>query len=263
MDKEEFERLVKIAESDQKDAEVLEKLKPYEAKRAVFLAAGLGSRLKPITINTPKPLVRVNGTRIIDTLIDACLKIGIEEIYVVTGHLADEFEVLLKKYPMIKLIFNPEYNMANNIASAVISCHLFENAYVSEADLLVNNPNVFRKYHYYSGVLGTWKEKSDDWCLVPDDDGFVAEEIVGGENCYQMIGTYYWTKEDARKLQEDLRDTFENLPGGRDKYWETIPNQIHRGEYKIEIIHCSEKDVIEIDTFEELKVIDEAYRQGE
>ena len=45
----------------------LEALEPYRVKRAVFIAAGFGTRLVPITLNTPKPLVRVNGTRIIDT----------------------------------------------------------------------------------------------------------------------------------------------------------------------------------------------------
>ena len=41
-------------------------LEPYRAKRAVFIAAGFGSRMVPITLNTPKPLVRVHGKRIID-----------------------------------------------------------------------------------------------------------------------------------------------------------------------------------------------------
>ena len=49
-------------------------LEPYRVKRAIFIAAGFGSRLVPITFNTPKPLVRVHGKRIIDTLLDACLE---------------------------------------------------------------------------------------------------------------------------------------------------------------------------------------------
>ena len=48
----------------------LEALEPYRVKRAVFMAAGFGSRLVPITLNTPKPLVRVKGKRIIDSLLD-------------------------------------------------------------------------------------------------------------------------------------------------------------------------------------------------
>ena len=52
-----------------------EAMEPYRVKRAVFLAAGSGSRLAPSTLNTPKPLVRVHGKRIIDTLLDACAKL--------------------------------------------------------------------------------------------------------------------------------------------------------------------------------------------
>ena len=85
----------------------LEALEPYRVKRAVFIAAGFGSRLVPITLNTPKPLVRVNGKRMIDGLIDACLAAGINEIYVVRGYLAEQFDQLLYKYPMIKFLENP------------------------------------------------------------------------------------------------------------------------------------------------------------
>ncbi|MDR1179176.1 MAG: MarR family transcriptional regulator, partial [Spirochaetales bacterium] len=48
----------------------MDALEPFRVHRAVFLAAGFGERLIPITLNTPKPLVRVKGTRIIDTLLD-------------------------------------------------------------------------------------------------------------------------------------------------------------------------------------------------
>lgn len=41
----------------------LSALEPYRVRRAVFIAAGFGSRLVPITLNTPKPLVRVRGTK--------------------------------------------------------------------------------------------------------------------------------------------------------------------------------------------------------
>ena len=90
-------------------------LEKYRVKRAVFIAAGFGSRLVPITLNTPKPLIKVKGKRIIDTLLDACLDAGIDDIYIVRGYLSEQFDVLLKKYPMIKFIENELYNESNNI----------------------------------------------------------------------------------------------------------------------------------------------------
>ena len=77
----------------------LEALEPYRVKRAVIMAAGFGSRLVPVTLNTPKPLVRVNGKRIIDSLLDALVSVGIEEIYVVRGYLAGEFDQFLINGP--------------------------------------------------------------------------------------------------------------------------------------------------------------------
>ena len=125
----------------------LNAMEPYKAKRAVFIAAGFGTRLVPITLNTPKPLVRVHGERIIDSLIDACLEAGIEEIYIVRGYLAEQFDQLLYKYPMIRFLENPLYNEANNISSALVARYLLSNAYVFEADLLLYNPKIIRKYH--------------------------------------------------------------------------------------------------------------------
>ena len=99
-------------------------LEPYRAKRAIFIAAGFGSRMVPITFNTPKPLVRVHGVRIIDRLIEACLEAEIEEIVIVRGYLGEQFDQLLYKYPMIKFINNPVYNEANNISSSLINNYL-------------------------------------------------------------------------------------------------------------------------------------------
>ena len=128
----------------------VEALEPYRVKRAVFLAAGFGSRMVPLTFNTPKPLVRVHGTRMIDTLLDAVVAAGIPEIIIVRGYLGEQFDQLLYKYPMIKFMENPMYNEANNISSAMVVRYLFQNAYVLEADLVLSNPSIIRKYEYSS-----------------------------------------------------------------------------------------------------------------
>jgi len=236
----------------------IDALEPYRAKRAVFIAAGFGSRMVPITLNTPKPLVRVKGKKIIETAIDACLEVGIDEIYIVRGYLSEQFDQLLYKYPMIRFIENPSYNEANNISSAMAARYLLQNAYVLEADLFISNPKIITKYHYNSDVLGIWKDRTDDWCLDVDKDGFVVEEKVGGLNTYQMVGIYYWNSADGSRLSEDIKEAF-FAPGGKERYWETVPNQVHKGRYKIEVRPCVDEDIVEIDTFRELKAIDKTY----
>ena len=238
-------------------AEGLNALEPYKAKRAIFIAAGFGSRLVPITFNTPKPLVRVKGTRIIDHLIDACLEAGIEEIYIVRGYLAEQFDQLLYKYPMVKFLENPVYNEANNISSGLIAKDLLSNAYVFEADLLLSNPKIITKYHYTSDFLAIKKERTDDWCFEVKDR-VIVEEKVGGEDCWQMVGISYWNEEDGKKLSSDIPDVY-STPGGKERYWEQVPLVYRKKNYAVEVRECFDEDIVEIDTFKELKQIDPTY----
>ena len=52
----------------------------YEVKHAIIMAAGMGNRMQPLTLETPKPLIKVNGNRMIDTSIRALHANGIHEI---------------------------------------------------------------------------------------------------------------------------------------------------------------------------------------
>ena len=234
-------------------------LEPYRVKRAIFVAAGFGTRLVPITLNTPKPLVRVHGVRIIDRLIDACLKADIDEIYIVRGYLAELFDQLLYKYPMIKFLENPVYNEANNISSAMVARYLLSNAYVFEADLLIQNPDIIKKYHYTSNFLAIKKERSDDWCFKVKD-GIIIDEKVGGkgDDIWQMVGISYWNESDGHRLSQDIAEVYES-PGGKERYWEQVPLVYVKDHYEVEVRACDSEDIIEIDTFNELKAVDKTY----
>lgn len=235
----------------------IEALEPYRVKRAVFIAAGFGSRLVPITLNTPKPLVRVNGTRMIDTLLDAVVRAGIEEIVVVRGYLGEQFDQLLYKYPNIRFIDNPIYNEANNISSALIARELLQNAYVFEADLVLYNPDLITKYQYTSNYLGVPVEKTDDWCFEVRNR-VITKLCIGGTDCYHMFGISYWNAEDGKKLEEDIKKVFE-LPGGKERYWDQVSLEYCLKNYQVEVRPCTFDDIIEIDTYNDLKNIDHTY----
>lgn len=235
----------------------LKVLEPYRVKRAIFLAAGFGSRLVPITLNTPKPLVLVNGKRIIETLLDAVVKAEKEEIYIVTGYLSEQFEILKKKYPQIKFVENNMYNEANNISSAYLVRNLIKNAYVLESDLYLYNPKLIRKYEYHSNFLGYYVDRSDDWCIEVKN-GIITKEKVGGINCYQMVGISYYDENDGVNIKKDMEEVFKS-PGGKEKYWEQVILDICKKNYNIYLRECQKEDIIEIDTFNELKAIDKTY----
>lgn len=233
-------------------------LEPHRVKKAIFLAAGFGSRMVPITLNTPKPLVLVHGKRIIETLLDAVLAAGIEDITIVRGYLGEQFDVLLKKYPMIKFIENPGYNEANNISSAYLIKDMMANAYVLESDLLLYNPEVIRKYEYSSNYLGMKVDRTDDWCFFTKK-GYISKLAVGGEDCHHMFGISYWNKEDAEKMAVDIEKVY-NMPGGKEKYWDEVALRECIDHYQILVKPVHKGDIVEIDTFNELKQIDPIYK---
>ncbi len=233
-------------------------LEPYKVKRAVFIAAGFGSRMVPLTLNTPKPLIRVNGVRMIDTLLDAVTAIGIEEIYIVRGYLGEQFDVLKLKYPNIKFIENVKYNEANNILSAVCGKDFLSNAYVFEADLVLSNTKIISKYQYESNYLGIYKDVTDDWVFKSNKNSVISGLGIGGKDCYQMVGISYWNDADGKKLAEDIPSVY-NSPGGKERYWDQVALEYCVSNYKVSVRPCSQDDIVEIDTFNELKAIDKTY----
>jgi len=88
--------------------------------KAVILAAGIASRLKPLTNNTPKCLLKVGEKSILQRTIDNLIKNKITEIVVVTGFLNEMIEnFLTENYPEVsfKFLYNAQYDSTNNIYS--------------------------------------------------------------------------------------------------------------------------------------------------
>lgn len=236
----------------------LKSLEPYRVHRAVILAAGFGSRMMPATATCPKPMVMVKGTRIIETLLDALLAAGIDDITVIRGYLKDRFNDLLVKYPFIKFIDNNDYDTANNISSAVLAKNaFFGGSYLCEADLYISNPAVIRKYQYTSNILGSYSLQTDDWSFKMDDYGHIRNYRKGNVFCWNYYGISYWTKEDCEKLNHDWSEAFKI---DKNIFWEQVPLQLKKENYNVEIRPCRKQDIIEIDSYDELAMLDPSYR---
>lgn len=231
----------------------------YEAKKAIVLAAGFGSRMVPVTLDRPKPLVEVKGTRIIDTLLDALLDAGIDDITIVRGYKKECFDVLLEKYPTLKFRDNDLYDHTNSISSAMAALDLIEGGcYICEADLLIKNPEVIRKYHASSEYLSCFVRETDDWCLS-EKSGLATDYRKGGQECFNCYGISYWTPEDCEQLRTDIKEVW-NEDGGRDVFWEFVPLVLRKDNYEVKIHECQKGDVVEIDSFQELIAADPQYK---
>ena len=230
----------------------------FKVERAIFLAAGMGSRLAPVTDKVPKPLVKVNGKRIIETLLDAVLVAGIKEIYLVRGYRGETFGILRKDYPMINFIDNPDYEGANNISSVFCAGKLVQNAYIIESDLLLSTPGLITSYQDESNYLAIPMEKTNDWCFYLGEDGYINRMAVGGKNCEQMVGISYWTEKDGARLAERTAELY-GYPENRQLYWDEVALDKFLPEFRLRTRHCTRADVVEIDTLKELQEIDSSY----
>ena len=108
------------------------------------MASGLGTRLRPLTLTVPKvpkPLLRVRGVVMIESIIDGLLAINISEIHIVTGYLKDCFAYLPDKYPNadIDLIFNEHYQECNNISSLYVARNFLDETMIIDGDQIIRN----------------------------------------------------------------------------------------------------------------------------
>lgn len=229
-------------------------------KRAIILAAGEGSRLRPITLNTPKPLVVVNGKRIIDTIIDGLHVNGINEIYIVVGYQKEKFYILKEKYPNIVIIENKEYATTNNISSLYLARDYIEDCIIMDADQIIFNNDILKTEFNKSGYSCAWVNSyTKEWLVNINNDKVIDHcNKNGGLKGWRLYSVSRWNKEDGEKLRRCLELEYKK---NRDIYWDEIVLFIHRKEFELELYEVNKEDIIEIDTVEELIELDKSYKK--
>lgn len=235
----------------------------HKAKRAIILAAGKGERMQPITFTTPKPLVKVHGTPMIETLINGLLKNKITAIYIVVGYKKEAFLYLKERYATITFIENPYFDTSNNLSSLYVARDYLENCLLIEGDQVLINPEIvtpnFKESCYYTAYAKEW---TNEWVYTVENGLITSCDKFGGANAYQFIGMSFWTKEDAQTLKRHTIELFE-ADQNTTLYWDAVPLHIKADEYKLGIREIHLNDLIEIDTVATLMKIDPSYQEIE
>lgn len=233
-----------------------------DMKRAIIIAAGEGKRLRPVTLEIPKPLIKVNGKRMIDTGIEALRANGIREIYIVVGYKKELFYEIYGNVPDIHLIENPDYLNGNNITSMYYARQYLPEAFVLEADIMISNPGIFNREIERSGYMAMWMEPVQEWLIKVKGKRILGYEKDGGGTGYQLMGISMWNAEDGARLAEDIRHAVE-VDKNREIYWDEVALGLVRNRYYLEVKEIKRNDICEIDTFEELTMMDASYRNYE
>ena len=233
----------------------------YTVKRAIIMAAGLGNRMKPLTATIPKPLIKVNGITMIESVINALHQNGIYEIYVVVGYLKEQFSYLEKKYPDLKLLTNDNYATCNNISSLYVAKDYLEDVIILDGDQIIYNHQILDKHFNKSGYNAIWtNDKTDEWLLTVENDKIVKCSRTGGKTGWQLFSVSRWAKEDGSKLRQHLIQEFE-INKNYQIYWDDIALFCYPQFYDLGIFPMKKKDIIEIDSYQELVALDHSYPQ--
>lgn len=231
-----------------------------KAKRAIILSAGYGNRMHPVTFHTPKALVPINGTRIIDNQIKTLHKSGIYEIYIVVGYLKEQFQSLETQYPGVHLIENPDYATGNNISSLYYAREYLDACVILDSDILFHREDILSYEYEYSTYCGLWLEDTKTEWIFRHKDFRITDVIKTGGSGWVLFSISFWTSEDAKRLREHITEAYE-ARGIRDTYWDDVVLTDHRDEYTLELRPLLHSDITEIDTFEELCELDPTYLQ--
>lgn len=232
----------------------------HNVKRAIIMAAGMGKRMRPLTLKIPKPLIQVNGVRMIDTVIRSLHSNGIREIYVVVGYLKEQFYCLPQQYPGLQLIHNPYYDICNNISSLYVARKHLSDCIILDGDQIIYNKDVLAPHFEHSGYNSVWtEEQTDEWLQTVENGIVVSCSRTGGKNGWKLYSISRWTAEDGVKLRTHLEVEFE-MKKNYQIYWDDVAMFCYPNQYRLGVWPMGPKDVVEIDELSELVAIDERYK---
>lgn len=237
--------------------EGLKSLEPYRVDSAIILAAGSATRFIPLSLEQPKGLYEVRGERLIERQIQQLQEAGIQNITVVLGYKKDMFSYLEEKY-RIKLLFNPAYNVKNNIESLLVAKDYLKNSYVCVCDsYFIENP--FHQYEFRSFYAGfSTGEMASEMYAHVDTDGRILNMEKAEAGGLMLLGHSFWTEDfSCEFIQLALEDR--EIGEYDNKFWEWLVKDHLDKLPPIYFKEYTPGAIFEFDYFEQLRQFDTGY----
>lgn len=197
---------------------------------AIILAAGMGTRLRPLTDEIPKPLLEMNGLTLLERMIKNCMNENIQKFIVITGYYSQKVDDLCSqledKYSIsIKTIKNENYDTTNTSVSTFLASSYIEDNEKDEDFILINGDNVLDpeiihnivKSEYSSLIVDNYKQLNEEsFKLIIDNDEIkdIGKQLEIEESSGEFIGVSKVVSSDLSKfnsiLDELIKDDSQN-----------------------------------------------------
>ena len=233
--------------------------------KALILAAGLGTRLAPITNDRPKSMVPVNGKPILVKQIENLLNNGITDITIITGYRSEVIEDLVaNNYPMIKIIKSEDYQNTNNMYSAYLARNVLK-----DEDFLMMNADVYYDEEIISELLdekyenaivtdiGSYNDESMKVIFDGSRITAISKQITKEEALGNSIDVYKFSKEAGQAFFEKCKEYIEEKQ--ELKMWSEVALNAILDE--VAFVPCPLKGRwVEIDNHDDLRLAEELFK---
>ena len=227
---------------------------------ALLLAAGIGSRLYPLTRNEPKCLTIVNAMSILERLISSLNQHGFKRLVVITGHLENHIRDFLGNQAgdiKIDYIFSPLYKTTNNIYSLWMAREIINEPFLLlESDLVFDESLLDDMLYPDRIAVAKMQPWMDGTCVTINQSQQVKAFWAGnaysfGAIKYKTVNIYSISLNSwhciVKKLDQHISE------GKVNDYYETVfAEMIADGSLFFKIVSFDDKPWYEIDTIEDL-----------
>lgn len=231
--------------------------------KAVILAAGIASRLRPLTINTPKCLLKIGEKTLLERAIDALIINGVNELIIVTGYLQEQIVTFVRcKYPKlsVEFIYNEKYESTNNIYSLWLT-----KAHLKNTDAVLLDSDILFDPQLLKIILQTPEPDSlalnvhtlgeEEIKVIPDAHGYV-KEISKTCSIPEAIGESIGIEKMSRSYLEELFKELDRMiqeEGLVNVFYEKAFERLIAKDVKFYIVDTTSFFSMELDTVEDFK----------
>lgn len=183
--------------------------------KGIILAAGKGTRLYPLTLKFPKPLLKINGETLLERNINFFHANNIKDITIITGYMHESFDSYIKKYHLKKVISH-EYEYKNSASSLKLVCDMLDDSLIINGDIYIKE-NVFNYIKCgVSQIVSKKISKGEEDGYIFNEKDRIIKVIKNSTSGYGDTGMMYLVGDMAKAVCQ-------NLPLAKDDdFWEYV-----------------------------------------